>query len=322
MNKVIVIILVFVSHICFAQNLVPNPSFEDYSSCPFQIGQIGFADGWTSFRETPDYFNSCANFSQPAVGVPINTRGNQSAFNGNAYAGFFAFAKSQPNIREFLAIELSQQLQVGQQYFISFWVSLSDTISLDCAINKIGARFSTIPFSQSIPLAIDNFSHVHSDLIISDNQVWTRVAGSFISDSLYQYLILGNFYDDLNTDTAFCSSPVSSTSYFYLDAVVVSTDSVYTDSVFTSVSENNINNDISVYPNPSCDYMNIFSENSLSEIEIFDNAGRLICSKNVKSSHVKIDLRNFSNGLYLLRIKSIRNYFNKKFMIIKQFNIN
>ena len=41
-----------------AQNLVPNPSFEDYTSCPTSVAQITLATPWvTPTTGSPDYFN-------------------------------------------------------------------------------------------------------------------------------------------------------------------------------------------------------------------------------------------------------------------------
>ena len=66
-------------------NLVPNPSFEDYTQCPTGFDQIDRATGWSSYAASPDYFNSCAN-SSGAVGVPSNTWGYQNAKDGNGYS--------------------------------------------------------------------------------------------------------------------------------------------------------------------------------------------------------------------------------------------
>ena len=61
----------------FAQNLVPNPSFEDYCSCPDNSGQVYRAIGWTSFGNSSDYFNCCA--PPGAQSVPLNPSGYQCA---------------------------------------------------------------------------------------------------------------------------------------------------------------------------------------------------------------------------------------------------
>ena len=70
---------------CEAQNLVPNYSFETFSTCPFSAGQIYYAPPWVDPTTTSsDYYNSCASMG---TDVPVNWAGNQSAKDGNAYAG-------------------------------------------------------------------------------------------------------------------------------------------------------------------------------------------------------------------------------------------
>ncbi|MBK7390076.1 MAG: hypothetical protein IPI23_13700 [Bacteroidetes bacterium] len=57
MNKLIyIIILLLTGRIGYAQNLVPNPSFEDTINCPFSVNQFAYCDHWNKYRETPDYF--------------------------------------------------------------------------------------------------------------------------------------------------------------------------------------------------------------------------------------------------------------------------
>ena len=43
-----------------AQNLVPNPSFEEYEVCPYTIGfQVGDRPThWRSWLNSPDYFHA------------------------------------------------------------------------------------------------------------------------------------------------------------------------------------------------------------------------------------------------------------------------
>ena len=69
------------------------------------------------------------------------------------------------------------------------------------ASNKLGAKFSTVSYSYSNPIQINNFAHVYSDSVIKDTTSWTLIKGEFTADSAYQYISIGNFFDDINTDT-------------------------------------------------------------------------------------------------------------------------
>ncbi len=88
MKKIFLILMftvaTFSSTISFAQNLVPNWSFEDTVSCPTGGGAIDLAIGWSSYGHTPDYCNICNTAFQ---GIPSNQWGYQDPKTGNAYAG-------------------------------------------------------------------------------------------------------------------------------------------------------------------------------------------------------------------------------------------
>lgn len=142
----IISFFLFERGISFAQNLVPNPSFEDTVSCPTNVGQISKAVGWSSYRNSPDYFSTC---NSSTVGVPSNIYDYQYARTGNSYAGFYSYS---PNAREFIGTQLNQTLLIGQKYFVSLYVSrpVNNILGLNIAINKIGIRFSTVSYSASV----------------------------------------------------------------------------------------------------------------------------------------------------------------------------
>ncbi len=174
-----------------AQNLIPNPSFEDTVACPYQYGQIDFALGWNSFGGTPDYLNSCDQTNY--VSVPSNSFGIQNARSGKAYAGMLTY-EINGTYREYLACQLSQTLEIGQKYFVSYWISLGDKVGFRVATNKQGAKFTTSQYSFNNPIPTNNFSPIYSDSIISDTVNWVQIKGSLIADSAYKYLVIGEFF--------------------------------------------------------------------------------------------------------------------------------
>ncbi|MCE9539031.1 MAG: hypothetical protein K8R85_07425 [Bacteroidetes bacterium] len=92
-------LLIFSFTFLNAQNLVPNPSFEQYSSCPNTECGISLAAGWYSAGYTPDYYNSCGSPSGPfEFGVPQNAVGYQHPASGNAYVGIATWGGGFENI--------------------------------------------------------------------------------------------------------------------------------------------------------------------------------------------------------------------------------
>ncbi len=125
-------------------NMVPNPSFELYDTCPDFISQLQRATYWTNpLTSTPDYFNLCD--TSDIASVPQNRWGYQYAHTGVAYAGIFTAknlitAPAGNNYREYMQSELIDSMVAGITYCVSFFVSAGD--SLDYVADNIGAYFS------------------------------------------------------------------------------------------------------------------------------------------------------------------------------------
>jgi hypothetical protein len=290
--------LLFNSTAAKCQNLVPNPSFEFYSQCPFSINQIHFATGWSSFRETPEYFNSCnaGNFS-----MPCNARGCQHAATGNGYASLYNFSTA-VDFREYIGIQLSSPLVIGQTYYLSFKTSLSDFFGNSCATSKIGILLSTVSYDYLNPAPIENFAHVFSQNIISDSVNWTVIYGEIIADSNYTHVCIGNFFDNSNIDTLNCSGANYVFNY-YVDDVCVSLDSL------NCLDFNGVNNyfsfkEFEIYPNPIKDELkiNTFIQEEF-EMKIIDLTHKMIFSKSfVKNT--KVNLSFLVPGIYLIQLTS------------------
>ena len=100
-------------------NLVINPSFETYTTCPNSGSQMYLAVNWWAVMNTPDYLNSCATLTTQ-VSVPNNFFGHQHSATGQAYAGFLNWLPNTgTEYREYLRSQLTQSLIVGRKYYLS-----------------------------------------------------------------------------------------------------------------------------------------------------------------------------------------------------------
>lgn len=316
------------------QNLVPNFSFEEYLDCPTMEDQVEFATGWSKYstsniNSTPDYFNSCAPSNGP--GVPQSYICYQLDHrNCTAYMGLATWNSSFANYREHIGIQLSEPLVLGQEYYLSFHTVMGGVTSgsdyIDSPSNNIGLRLSTVAYSPSNPAPIDNFAHLRSQSIISDTLNWVRVSGSIVADSTYNYLMLGNFYDDANTDTTtlICGSCTNLGSYYLIDDVCISTDSVLCNgglkdlSCVVSVEEYSFNEEFSLYPNPANDLVTVQNNsNTPFDIEIYNSIGQLLYrEQNVNSEVVRLDISLYGNGLMF--IKTISQHGQHRLKLLKQ----
>jgi len=319
----------FIIRLTVAQNLVQNYSFEQYDTCPDMGDQIGYAIGWSKFSSTgstPDYYNSCS--SSNAMGVPQSFYCYQAAHrNCNAYAGIVTWS-TVTNSREFIGNQLSQPLVVGQKYYLSFYTVMGEYTSSGSQYglpsNNIGLRLSTVPYNGEMPCPIDNWAHLHSSAIISDSTNWTIVSGSIIADSAYQYVIVGNFFDDNHTDTMryVCASCFNIASYYLIDDICVSTDSslsnggINTISCTTAVTETK-DGTFNIFPNPVKSELTINSINYLiNDVSIYNMYGEIVYSNlELRGKNVLIiNCDMLKNGIYIVRINAQQgeNYYVKK----------
>jgi hypothetical protein len=309
--------------VAFAQNLLPNPSFELYSQCPDNENQVEYATGWSNYSSsTPDYFNSCSQ--NPDFSIPDNWAGYHQDLTGKAYCGIgvYAYPSSVPNLREFIGRKLSTPLLIGGKYNVSFKVSLGinrwPKPDLNCATNNLGMLFSTIEYSINNPLSVQNYAHVFTDTIIKDTINWSVIKGSFIADSAYMYVIIGNFFDDLSTDTAKIYNKQFNQSfcvgYYLIDDVFIEKDIADNTNI---ISEKIINN-FFIYPNPFNDFTNIlFEDKGINEISLilYDVFGKNVKELHNLTSPIILQKDNISEGIYFMKIQIGNQFFVHKLLI-------
>lgn len=307
-NYLLLSSFIFFSLFVKAQNLVPNPSFEDTVQCPIFFYD-NFATDWYTCGISPDYYNPCANGAS-VFGAPTNWFGYQNAYDGVAYIGLFTYY---PNQREYVITQLAQTLTIGTKYYVSAYISRADTEI--CASDKFGFKFSTVQYDAGNWAPTNNISQVYTNTIINDSANWVQVFGSFVADSSYQYMVLGNFFDDLNTDTLNCGYSLA-IAYYYVDMICVSTDSATCD------IGNNISNEsslpiISVYPNPSTDFVNIDFSQFVNpyDIIIYNSLGQTVFSKQkINSSRSTINTTGFGDGVLFIKILYGNQFFYYKLL--------
>jgi hypothetical protein len=308
-----------------AQNLVPNSSFEDTIACPNSIDEVLYSTGWNKFGNgTPDYFNSCAsNIPGNSVSVPQNDLGYQYPANGNAYCGFYSYDWSINNYREYIGRQLSSPLIIGQNYYITFKVNLSniDTSSVqscNCASDKLGILFTTTSYYYDIwePSSIKNFAHIYTNTIVSDTLNWTIIHSSFIADSAYKYITIGNFFSDTNTNIILLKG-TKCIAYYFVDEICVSTDSL-TCNPPDEINENKFNV-LKIFPNPASDEINIDISESYknSNVIIYNVLGEKIKEYIVQPMANKIDISNLYQGVYFIQINFNNKTLIKKIVITK-----
>ena len=323
MKRIGLIVLVCCSLLGRSQNIVPNPSFELNDSCPSWYSQFLLVQQWGIISNSCDYFNECA--SNPVASVPSNAFGWQYAASGQGYSGVYVYAGTGAcgtiGYREYIGCPLFNPLSIGTRYFISLKVSptTSSTTPLKYATNRVGVNFLTTiqsPFNQFKTI---NHSVLYSNNVISDTANWTKVFGSFMADSQYAFLGIGNFFVDSLTDTINIGG-TADCAYFYIDDVCVSTDSVYAANyVWTGTDEAPIEINAALFPNPNSGSftLNYFlPHGSSGKMEIYNLLGEKVYEQELKknSREVQVNL-SLAKGIYLCRVVSGNETRSVKFVV-------
>jgi len=280
-----------------AQNLVDNSSFEESSECPEFQGDF-FATEWntvpTGVVSSPDYFKDCAPVDSQA-GVPDNIAGTQEPENGNAYVGVFTYGNDSAQ-REYIQTQLNIPLIEGAIYRVSFYVSLPDRFRL--ASDGIGALLTVDPIEgDETSGVIDMEPQVLADFIVTDRQNWTLITGTYTANGGEEYLTLGNFFFDEETQTQKLPPPGEflNWTFYYIDSVSVI-------DVTLSIEEESLENQIKIYPNPVGDQLKIEISNELiiDTFTLYSLQGQIVISGKMNTINGDLDMSGFSSGIYFL----------------------
>lgn len=307
MKKAIRIFLIFILSATFldsySQNLVPNYSFETYTTCPFSSGQISFAFPWTDpTNATPDYFDSC---SAPGnCGVPLNNTGNRNAYDGYAYAGFTAYSDAPlVNFREYIQVKLTDTLSANKCYRLIYYVSVADLALY--GVNKLSAYFSSTAVSCSVCfLPYSPQVNFYTPTVIDNGIGWCKVEGTFQAQGDEQYMTIGNFNNDGNTTVTIVNpGMVSTIAYYYIDSVSL-TEVVCPIDIGIIENTNPI---FHLFPNPAKEKLNIQLDNfENTTVIIYNMLGENIFKTKLNSKTADIDISTLDNGVYIISVDNGR----------------
>jgi hypothetical protein len=295
------------------QNLVPNPGFEEYSTCQADGFGVNGPLNWFRTNGTPDYLQGCLPYGD-FQSLPMNFFTYQEPFEGVSCTGMVTYwQSSQIEYREWIMAPLLEPLMVGQTYYCSFRANAAFGGNAEypqfwLANDKVGMRFTTMPLPQwnvgdPYPLP-PNHAHILYPQILADTVGWTLVSGSFVADSAYQYVMIGQFFSNALTDTLHFAPPSSvfwwyPRGYTLVDAVCVSASQEGCD-LGQGVGEVQATGPV-LFPNPAQDQL-IVGQRAGAEALVLDGVGRLLWQGRIRSDRWVLDVGSWARGAYMLRM--------------------
>ena len=310
---------------CEAQNLVPNGSFEFFENCPAGLGLTPGSRpiDWYSWNQSPDYFNSCAGEigqSDTLVDIPMNGFGYQYPAEGTAYCGLRTFSV-QSGYREHIGCMLNEELVVGQTYYLSFRSNLAmwgNYFGPTRAANNLGMLFTmgsnAWDGNYEEPFAFRNYAHLYDPVVNTDTVGWTLVSGSFIADSAYQYLVLGNFFEDQYTDTLHVVNSNSLGAYYFVDDVRVCATQDCADQTGLYTSTPIV---LSSGLDPAGDRFEVtFAQAEPRNWWLLDPSGKQLKHGGTTAGKLKIPVSGLNTGAYILRIQGSKSPWVGRFFVV------
>lgn len=211
-----------------SENLVKNPSFEEFEECPDRFteedGSKDVIPGWTTPSGTaPDYFNRCAS---TLVDVPNNFAGESEPVSGNAYMGAI-LTGTESNYREYIQGELKYPLEAGKQYCVTYWYKLASYSRL--AVDQMSLYLGKEEvFDNSIKENLSLKPQVNNTpgLFLDNTDEWRQVCRVYVAAGGEKHFIIGNFKSYANTNYVVTDKNVrnlrdKSYAYYYYDDVVI-----------------------------------------------------------------------------------------------------
>lgn len=222
--KTLVLVFMFNSHTLRAQNLVPNPSFEEYKKLNCTLIKDKDLSGnssrlafdsilyyWTSPTTGPgDVYNTLVDkscytnplFNDYFGNIPIPKDGHFMTMIALLADHLY---KNYAQVRSYIQTSLTDTLKAGKLYLGGGYWALGGGAQAkplqvgDWVCNNLGLLYTNQPVGLDTPFVLPYHPQINQEDINNDRFNWKKFYGCFTATGNEQYLTLGNFYDDAHT---------------------------------------------------------------------------------------------------------------------------
>ncbi len=170
---------------------------------------------------------------------------------------------------------------------LSFWVSALDA---DYPYEKYSVLVSTTGNS------IGDFTHeLHTETLTDDE---------------YKNIVLSlASFDGQTIYIAFRHWDCTDQFYLRLDNVEIGLN--------LSINENNLSDNISIYPNPATDVLNINATLPVESYKIYNALGQMVAYERINSKQHSVDVKGMGYGIYIIQLQTSEGQINKRFIMAR-----
>ncbi len=191
--RIVVLLILWSTGLKAQDNLVPNPSFEEFTECPkdishkLQAGDVIIPHWYTPSKGSPDYYNSCSKSFKSRTGK--NWIGDLDPENGEGYVGLLV----EDEVREYIQVKLKEPLKAGHIYELEMLIGrASNTTSASENIGLLFTHDKVLKNGYENLFAQPSFE-LKDDVAGALISGWQDYHGSYTATGGEQYLTIGNF---------------------------------------------------------------------------------------------------------------------------------
>ena len=179
------------------ENLIPNPGFEEYYDCDFDLIRDPIEDVipyWYTRLGRPRYFNEACQEGQ-------NSTLPHFPFEGNSFLGLFtisSFDEEKRSIRDYAIAGLLNALDTGKDYYLEYYGAL--TFLNQAAHSHHGIHFvnelineTDFEMQRNNPPLLTADAYRVDTVTFAIQGAWYRHQHCFSPDSNYKFMVVGNF---------------------------------------------------------------------------------------------------------------------------------
>jgi hypothetical protein len=290
-------------------NLIINGGLDSATICPNSNSQINRCYNWINPNNqytqgtwgSPDYFNLCGSngYSSPDCNWAYTY-----PQSGNGLICLATYNQNYPNFREYISAKLKYPLVPEVTYTGSFWVTLGQNTICKYITDGLGIAFTDSALQQNTYELLQATPQFEINNQVADTN-WVQYTFSFTPSEVLNYITIGNFRTDANTNKTIINPNANPNNYgiYFIDnfELYVDCNGMATNLVQPN-STNKIVEKLMVVPNPSGNFISAnFKGKQIERIQILDLNGKLIQEE---SKAEEIYVGNLSKGMYIVKALS------------------
>jgi hypothetical protein len=176
----------------FAQNLIPNASFEKMAK--------GFDKKNKKSFELANHWFSANQASHNLIKNGSNLLVNQITKSGNNYVGIVLYDASNSNFRSYVEVKMNRSLRVDEE--LCFWISVSAAKHSSFFTDELGIALTKDSIKSKNSKNIEIIPQLKSrkyQAIADTSEQWKKLEFHYKAKGGEQFLCIGNFRNDAQT---------------------------------------------------------------------------------------------------------------------------